>query len=130
MNYLLDIKQDLLLTPNGGTIASNQQSAISNQQSAISNQQSAISNQQSAISNQQSAISNQQSAIDFPLFSFYSIIFYRVSCLCLGFCFISLLYLNPMELVCAFILLLFKSIAADCLLFSHNKSFLLCKERL
>ncbi|HAT2105696.1 TPA: hypothetical protein I8039_001947 [Legionella pneumophila] len=51
MNYLLDIKQDLLLTPNGGTIASNQQSAISNQQSAISNQQSAISNQQSAISN-------------------------------------------------------------------------------
>jgi hypothetical protein len=39
MNYLLDIKQDLLLTPNGGTIASNQQSAISNQQSAISNQQ-------------------------------------------------------------------------------------------
>ncbi len=33
MNYLLDIKQDLLLTPNGGTIANNQQSAISNQQS-------------------------------------------------------------------------------------------------
>jgi hypothetical protein len=29
MNYLLDIKQDLLLTPNGETIASNQQSAIS-----------------------------------------------------------------------------------------------------
>jgi hypothetical protein len=101
MNYLLDIKQDLLLTPNGGNI----------------------------VSNQQSAISNQQSAIDFPLFSFYSIIFYRVSCLCLGFCFISLLYLNPMGLVCAFILLLFQSIAADCLLFSH-KSFLLCKERL
>jgi quinol-cytochrome oxidoreductase complex cytochrome b subunit len=37
MNYLLDIKQDLLLTPNGGNIVSNQQSAISNQQSAISN---------------------------------------------------------------------------------------------
>lgn len=54
MNYLLDIKQDLLVIPNDETIASNQQSAISNQQ----------------------------------------------------------------------------SIAADCLLFSHNKSFLLCKERL
>ncbi|HGU7288863.1 TPA: hypothetical protein ACNBA7_002936 [Legionella pneumophila] len=33
MNYLLDIKQDLLVIPNGETIA--QQSAISNQQSAI-----------------------------------------------------------------------------------------------
>jgi len=42
MNYLLDIKQDLLLTPNGWTIASNQQSAISNQQSAISTRFSLI----------------------------------------------------------------------------------------
>ncbi|HAU1458300.1 TPA: hypothetical protein JBI56_08740 [Legionella pneumophila] len=87
MNYLLDIKQDLLLRPNGRTLASNQQSAIS----------------------------NQQSALDFPLFSFFSIIFYCVSFLYSGFCFISLLYLNPMEYVCAFILLLFQSIAADCL---------------
>ncbi|RUR06968.1 hypothetical protein, partial [Legionella sp. km772] len=75
MSYLLDIKQGLLVTPNGGSIASNQQSAISNQQSAIS---------------------NQQSALDFPLFSFCSIIFYCVSFLCSGLCFISLLYLNPM----------------------------------
>ena len=97
MNYLLDIKQDLLLTPNGGPLP---------------------------------AISNQQSALDFPLFSFYSIIFYCVSFLCLGFCFISLLYLNPVGLVCAFILLLFQSIAGDCLLISLNDSFLLCKERL
>ena len=35
MNYLLDIKQELLLTPNGGTITSNQQSAISNRFSLI-----------------------------------------------------------------------------------------------
>jgi len=40
MNSLLDIKQDLLLTPMAGPLP-----AISNQQSAISNQQSAISNQ-------------------------------------------------------------------------------------
>ncbi|HFK5878350.1 TPA: hypothetical protein ACGYSL_002251 [Legionella pneumophila] len=130
MNYLLDIKQDLLLRPNGRTLASNQQSAISNQQSAISNQQSAISNQQSAISNQQSAISNQQSALDFLLLSSFPTTFYCVSFLCSGFCFISLLYLNPMEYVCAFILLLFQSIAADCVLFSLNDLFLLCKERL
>jgi len=92
MNYLLNIKQDLLLTPDGGTTASHQPSI-------------------------------------FPYFHFtplYFIVFF----LCLGFCFISLLYLNPMGLVFAFILLLFQSIAADCLLFSHNKSFLLCKERL
>ncbi|HAT1740057.1 TPA: hypothetical protein I8Z07_002140 [Legionella pneumophila] len=38
MNSLLDIKQDLLLTPMAGPLP-----AISNQQSAISNQQSAIS---------------------------------------------------------------------------------------
>ncbi|HDO7834301.1 TPA: hypothetical protein P5J16_003043 [Legionella pneumophila] len=49
MNYLLDIKQDLLVTPNDRSIASNQQSAISNQQSAISNQQSAISTRFSLI---------------------------------------------------------------------------------
>ena len=65
------------------------------------------------------AISVQQSALDFPLLSFYSIIFYCVSFLC----FLSLLYLNPMEHVCAFIFLLFQSIAADCVLFPQNKSF-------
>ncbi|HAT1597666.1 TPA: hypothetical protein I8Y58_002930 [Legionella pneumophila] len=43
MSYLLDIKQGLLVTPNGGSIASNQQSAISNQQSAISNSSPFIS---------------------------------------------------------------------------------------
>ncbi|HCJ1125369.1 TPA: hypothetical protein NQN52_003043 [Legionella pneumophila] len=42
MNYLLDIKQDLLVTPNDRSIASNQQSAISNQQSAISTRFSLI----------------------------------------------------------------------------------------
>ncbi|HHI4023505.1 TPA: hypothetical protein ACGABW_002725, partial [Legionella pneumophila] len=67
---------------------------------------------------------------DFSLFSFYSIIFYCVSFLYLGACFISLLFLNPMGYVSAFILLLFQSIAADCLLFSLNDLFLLCKERL
>ena len=89
MNYLLAIKQDLLLTPNGWTITS-----------------------------------HQQSTLDFSLFSFCSIIFYCVSFLCSGFCFISLLYLNPMEYVCAFILLLCQSIAAN----SLNDSLLLCKE--
>ncbi|HHG8516295.1 TPA: hypothetical protein ACPYPU_002099 [Legionella pneumophila] len=111
MNYLLAIKQDLLLTPMAGPLP-------------------AISNQQSAISNQQSAISNQQSALDFPLFSFFFIIFYGVSFLYSGFCFISLLCLNPMLHVRAFTFMLFQSIAADCLLFSLNDSFLLCKERL
>ncbi|USQ12850.1 hypothetical protein J2N86_09040 [Legionella lytica] len=95
MNYLLDIKQDLLLTPNDGTIASNQ---------------------------------HQQSALDFPLFLSFPHTFFCVSFLYSGACFISLLYLNRMGLVCAFTLLLFQSIAADCLLFSHDKSFLLCKE--
>ncbi|HFE6145850.1 TPA: hypothetical protein ACF9VZ_003159, partial [Legionella pneumophila] len=80
MNYLLDIKQDLLLRPNGRTLAS-----------------------------------NQQSALDFLLLSSFPTTFYCVSFLCSGFCFISLLYLNPMEYVCAFILLLFQSFAADCL---------------
>ncbi|MDI9818304.1 MULTISPECIES: hypothetical protein [unclassified Legionella] len=95
MNHLLDIKQDLLLTPNDRTI-----------------------------------ISNQRAAIDFPLFSFYSIMFYCVSFLYSGFYFLSLLCLNRMLHVCAFIPLLLQSIAADCVLFSHNKSFLLCKEPL
>ena len=35
MSYLLDIKQGLLVTPNGGSIASNQQSAISTRFSLI-----------------------------------------------------------------------------------------------
>ncbi|WP_221033345.1 hypothetical protein, partial [Legionella jordanis] len=79
---------------------------------------------------QQSAISNQQSALDFPLFSFCSIIFYCVSFLYPGTCLISLLSFYPMLRVRAFTPMLCQSIAADCFLFSHNKSFLLCKERL
>ncbi|MDW9141039.1 hypothetical protein SE918_14980 [Legionella pneumophila] len=109
MNYLLDIKQDLLVTPNDRSIASNQQSAISNQQSAIS---------------------NQQSALDFPLFSFCSIIFYCVSFLYSGTCLISLLSFYPMLRVRAFTPRLCQSIAAEGLLFALNDSFLLCKERL
>ncbi|MFO9238209.1 hypothetical protein SC979_08900 [Legionella pneumophila serogroup 1] len=109
MNYLSDVKQGLLVTPNGGSI---------------------VSNQQSAISNQQSAISNQQSALDFPLFSFFSIIFYCVSFLYSGFCFLSLLCLNPMLHVRAFTLMLFQSIAADCVQTHLMTRFLLCKERL
>lgn len=35
MNYLLDIKQGLLVTPNGASIASNQKSAISTRFSLI-----------------------------------------------------------------------------------------------
>ncbi|HAT7747616.1 TPA: hypothetical protein ACWM1T_001763 [Legionella pneumophila] len=66
----------------------------------------------------------------FPYFHFTPFIFYCVYFLYSGFCFISLLYLNPMGLVCAFSLLLSQSIAADCVLFSLNDSFLLCKERL
>ena len=106
MNYLLDIKQDLLLTPNGWSIA----------------------NQQSAISNQQSAISNQQSALDFPLS--IPLTFYGVSFLYPGTCLISLLSFYPMLRVRAFTPMLCQSIAADCLLFSLNDSFLLYKERL
>lgn len=92
MNYLLDIKQDLLLTPNGW--------------------------------------SNQQSALDFPLFSFFSIIFYCVSFLYSGTFLISLLSFYPMLRVRAFTPMLCQSIAADCLLFSLNDSLLLCKERI
>jgi hypothetical protein len=102
MNYLLDINKGLLITSNNRTIASNQQSAIS----------------------------NQQSALDFPLFSYFSITFYGVSFLYSGFCFISLLRLNPMMCVRVFIPRVFQSIAADCVLFSLNDSFLVCKERL
>jgi hypothetical protein len=102
MNYLLDINKGLLITSNNRTIASNQQSAIS----------------------------NQQSALDFPLFSYFSITFYGVSFLYSGFCFISLLRLNPMMCVRAFTPMLCQSIAADCLLFSLNDLFLLCKERI
>jgi len=104
MNYLLDIKQDSLVTPNDGTIA--------------------------AINNQQSAFSIQHSAPDFPLFSSFSLTFYGVSLLYSEFCFIPLLYLKPMMRARALIPLLCQSIAADCLLFSLNGSFLLCKERL
>ncbi|MFO2970968.1 hypothetical protein SCO12_05805 [Legionella pneumophila serogroup 10] len=109
MNYLLDINKGLLITSNNRTIASNQQSAISNQQSAIS---------------------NQQSALDFPLFSYFSITFYGVSFLYSGFCFISLLRLNPMMCVRVFIPRVFQSIAADCLQTHLMTRFLLCKERL
>jgi hypothetical protein len=102
MNYLLDINKGLLITSNNRTIASNQQSAIS----------------------------NQQSALDFPLFSYFSITFYGVSFLYSGFCFISLLRLNPMMCVRVFIPRVFQSIAADCLQTHLMTRFLLCKERL
>jgi hypothetical protein len=102
MNYLLDINKGLLITSNNRTIASNQQSAIS----------------------------NQQSALDFPLFSYFSITFYGVSFLYSGFCFISLLRLNPMMCVRVFIPRVFKPIAADCLQTHLMTRFLLCKERL
>jgi hypothetical protein len=100
MNYLLDIKQDLLITSNDWAIASNQQSAIS----------------------------NQQSALDFPLS--IPLTFYGVSFLYPGTCLISLLGFYPMLRVRAFTPILCQSIAADCLLFSLNDSFLLCKEHL
>jgi hypothetical protein len=102
MNCLLAIKQDLPIASDNRTIASNQQSAIS----------------------------NQQSALDFSLFLSFPHTFYCVSFLYSGDCFISLLCLNSMLHVRAFTPMLFQSIAADCLLFSHDKSFLLCKERL
>ncbi len=76
MNYLLDVKQYLLITSIG---------------------------------------SNQQSALDFPLFSFFFIIFYCVSLLYSGTCLISLLSFYPMLRVRAFTPMLCQSIAADCL---------------
>ncbi|HCD9576563.1 TPA: hypothetical protein NGJ40_002956 [Legionella pneumophila] len=102
MNSLLDIKQDLLVVPNGETIASNQASKQS----------------------------INQSILDFPLFSLFSIIFYCISFLYSGFRFISLRGFYPMLHVRAFTPKLCQSTAADCILFSLNDSFLLCKEHL
>ncbi|MDI9818193.1 MULTISPECIES: hypothetical protein [unclassified Legionella] len=80
-------------------------------------------------SNDRTIASKQQSALDFPLFSSFSITLHGVSFLYSESCFISLLYLNPMVHVCAFIPLC-QSIAADCIIFLLNGSVLLCKERL
>ncbi|HAT6955968.1 TPA: hypothetical protein JAN72_04205 [Legionella pneumophila] len=106
MNSLLDIKQDLLVVPDGETIASNQAIKQSSNQAI------------------------KQSTLDFPLFSLFSIIFYCISFLYSGFRFISLRGFYPMLHVRAFTPMLCQSTAADCILFSLNDSFLLCKEHL
>jgi hypothetical protein len=71
------------------------------------------------------AISNRLPLI-FDLLDYILLCFFIYS----GYCFPSLLYLGSMLLTREFILLLFQSIAAGCVLCPYNQSFLLCKERL
>lgn len=97
MNYLLDIKQDLIITSSERTITSNQRSAISNRFSLIF------------------------------IFSPYVLLYFFPL---LRFLFHLFALLKSYRLVCALILLLFQSIAVNCLLFLHNELLLFKKERL